>query len=89
MRIENLKVYKGFDREYSKSPHIRTYQNKNLEVVFPKSCTLQLRTCFSLMKHRFLLQGLQSSSSIVVIKVIAVPVGFESCILLLDYLLGP
>ena len=44
----------------SKSPHIRTYQNKNLEAVFPKLCTLQLRNCFSLMKHTFLLQGFQS-----------------------------
>ena len=43
--------------QYSKSPHITTYQNKSLDAVFPKSCTLQLRTCFSLMKHRFLLQG--------------------------------
>ena len=48
------------DSRYSKSPHIRTYQNKNLKAVFPKLCTLRLRTCFSLMKHRFLLQGLQS-----------------------------
>ena len=38
---------------YRKSPHIRTYQNKNLEAVFPKLFTLQLRTCFSLMKDRF------------------------------------
>ena len=45
---------------YSKSPLTRTYQNKNLEAVFPKLCTLQLRTFFSLMKHRFLLQRLQS-----------------------------
>ena len=63
---------------YSKFPHIRTYQNKNLEAVFPKLCTLQLRTCFSLMKHRFLLQELQSSSLIVVVKVIVVPVCFKS-----------
>ena len=41
------------------------------------------------MKHRFLLQGLQSWSLIAVIKVIMVPVGFESFILHLDYLLGP
>ena len=40
-----------------KSPQIRTYQNKNLAAVFPKLCTLQIRTCFSLMKDRFLLQG--------------------------------
>ena len=25
---------------YNKSPHMRTYQNKNLEAVFPKLCTL-------------------------------------------------
>ena len=42
---------------YSESPHIRTYQNMNLEAVFPELCTWQLRTCFSLMKYRFLLQG--------------------------------
>ena len=41
------------------------------------------------MKHRFLLQGLQSWSLIDVMKVIVVPIGFESFILLLDYLLGP
>ena len=46
--------------EYSKSPHIRTYQNKNLEAVSPKLCTLQSRICFSLMKFRFFLQGLQN-----------------------------
>ena len=40
--------------KYSISLHIRTFQNKNLEAVFLKLCTLQLRTCFSLMKHRFL-----------------------------------
>ena len=77
------------DNRCSKSPHIRTYQNKNREAVFPKLCTLQLRTCFSLMKHRFLLQGLQSSSSIVVIKVIVVIVVFESFIRLPNNLLCP
>ena len=41
------------------------------------------------MKHRFLLQRLQSWYLIVVIKVFVVPVGFESRILLLNYLLGP
>ena len=76
-----------FDEIYSKSLHIRTYQNKNLEAVFPKLCTLQIRTCFSLMKHRFLLQGLQNLSLIAAIKVIAVPVGFESFIFLPNYLL--
>ena len=75
--------------QYSKSPHKRTYQNKNLEAVFPKLCTLQLRTCFSLIKHRFFLQRLQSRYLIAVIKVIVVPVGFESCILLFDYLVSP
>ena len=28
-----------------------TYHDKNLETVFPKLCTLQLRSYFSLMKH--------------------------------------
>ena len=42
---------------YRKFPHIRTYQNKNLEADFPELCNWQLRTCFSLMKYRFLLQG--------------------------------
>ena len=75
--------------QYGKSPHIRTYQNKNLEAVFPKLCTLQWRASFSLMKHRFLLQGLQSWSLIAVIKVVVVPIGFESFILFPNYLLGP
>ena len=74
---------------YSKSPYIRTYQNKNLEAVFPELCTLQLRTCFSLMKHKFLVQGMQRGSLIVVIKVIVVPLGFESFILHPNYSLGP
>ena len=73
---------------YSKSPHTRTYQHKSLEAVFPKLCTLQLRTCFSLMKHRFESQGLLSWSLIAVIKVTMVPIGFDSFILLPDYLLG-
>ena len=75
--------------EYSKFPHIITYQNKNLEAIFPKLCTLQLSTCFSLMKHRFLFQGLQSRSLIAGIKVIVVLVGFGSFILLPNHLLGP
>ena len=41
------------------------------------------------MKRRFLSQRLQSWYLIAVIKVIVVPVGFESCILLPNYLLGP
>ena len=40
-----------------KSPHKRTYQNKNLEAVFLQLCTWQLRTCFSLMKYRFFIAG--------------------------------
>ena len=44
-------------QEYSKSPHIGTYKNKNLEAVFPKLRTLQLRTCFSLMKNMLLWKG--------------------------------
>ena len=41
------------------------------------------------MKHRFLLQRLQSWYLIAVIKVIVVLVGVESFIPLLTYLLGP
>ena len=57
LRITQIIRYLPLRRNYSKSPHIRTYQNKNLEAVFPELCTLQLRTCFSLMKYGFLLQG--------------------------------
>ena len=67
----------SYTGQYSKSTHIRTYQNKNIEAVFPKLCTLQLRTCFSLMKHMFLLQRLQCLYLIAVIKVSVVPVGFN------------
>ena len=42
---------------YSKPLHIKTYQNKNLEAVLPELCTWQSKTCFSLMKQWFLLQG--------------------------------
>ena len=35
---------------YSKTPHSRTHHDKNLEAVFLKLCTLQIRTCFNLIK---------------------------------------
>ena len=49
-------------KRYSKSPRVRTYQNKNPEAVFPKLCTLQLRTCFSLMKYRSYCRGSKNDS---------------------------
>ena len=57
-----LSYHPKFEGEATVNPriYVRTYQNKNLEAVLSKLCTLQLRTCFSLMKNRFLLQGLQS-----------------------------
>ena len=39
-----LTSFHGF--EYSKSSQIGTNQYKNLEAIFPKLCTLQLRTMF-------------------------------------------
>ena len=41
------------------------------------------------MKHRLLLQGLQSWFLIAIIKVFVVRIGFKSLILLPNYLLGP
>lgn len=41
----------------TKSPRIRTCNNKNLEAVFPTLCTFCKRTCFNLMKTMFLSQG--------------------------------
>ena len=41
------------------------------------------------MKHRFLLQGLQSWFLIAIIMVFVVRISFESFILLPNYLLGP
>ena len=41
------------------------------------------------MKYRFLLQGLLSWSLIAVIKVFVVRIGFETFILIPNYLLGP
>ena len=45
----------------SKSLHIKTYQNKNLEAVFPKLCTSQEKACSDSFRFifycEFLLQG--------------------------------